>query len=52
MRREPRILLGLITAAAAGANLAIAFAWSFAGALGRDADPLERGLVAAPAALA
>jgi uncharacterized membrane protein YdjX (TVP38/TMEM64 family) len=42
-------------AAAAGANLAIAFAWSLAGALGSDADSLQWVLVAslaAPAALA
>ena len=41
--------------AAAGANLAIAFAWSLAGALGRDADALQWVLVAslaAPAAVA
>jgi membrane protein DedA with SNARE-associated domain len=32
--------------AAAGGNLAIAFAWTLAGALGRDADALQWVLVA------
>jgi membrane protein DedA with SNARE-associated domain len=42
-------------AAAAPANLAIAFAWSLAGALGRDADSLQWVAIAAlavPAAVA
>jgi hypothetical protein len=33
--------------AAAGGNLAIAFAWTLAGSLGRDADALQWVLVAA-----
>jgi membrane protein DedA with SNARE-associated domain len=33
--------------AAAGGNLAIAFAWTLAGVLGRDADALQWVLVAA-----
>ena len=47
--------LGTFAAAAAGGNLAIAFAWTLAGALGRDADALQWVLVAAlvvPAGLA
>jgi len=38
--------LPAFVAAAAGGNLAIAFAWSLAGALGRAADSLQWVLVA------